>query len=311
MALPSVSETDPLREERTYIAPPENAHTARLANGTPVIVRQSDVILPLGPRVRWGGIIGGCVVAVGFLMLLTALGLAVGLSAADDLWQMNTETIKDFATGAGLWTTISLLAAFFIAGLVAAKITDRPDGGAFLHGMLTWVILSSFLSWLVSSGMRPELAGVSGRPNSATSSGSLGTVPLTLTGDELARSLGLDDPGQVSTRLTDPRIPLIVAAAAGLSAQDAQAVVNELQTRVAAVRDDPAAVSAEVNNFMSRLLERAHANAPQTTDAVRRNAEVSSWTLFGIMALTLLISTAGAFVGVPNRNRWQSALGRV
>jgi hypothetical protein len=243
-------------------------------------------------------------------MLLTALGLAVGLSAADDLWQMNTETIKDFATGAGLWTTTSLLVAFFIAGMVATKITDRPDGSAVLHGTLTWVILSSFLSWLVSSGISPEVAGISVRPNSEMPPGVLSTAPTTLTEAELARSLGLDDPGQVSTQLADPRIPLIVAATAGLSAQEAQAVVTELQTRVSTVQDDPAAVNAEVSNFLSRLLEHARANASEPAAKVQRNAEVGSWTLFGIMVLTLLVSVVGAFAGVPNRQRWQAMLVR-
>jgi len=243
-------------------------------------------------------------------MLFTALGLAVGLSAVDDLWQMNTETIKDFATGAGLWTAISLLAAFFIAGMVAAKITDRPDGSAVLHGTITWVILSSFLSWLVSSGMSPGVAGISVRPNSAMSSGALSAAPTTLSEAELARSLGLDDPSRVSTRLTDPRIPLIVAATAGLSAQEAQAVISELQARVAAVQDDPAAVNAEVSNFLSRLLAHARENTRETAAHIQRNAEVSSWMLFGIMALTLLVSVAGAFAGVPDRRRWQSMLVR-
>lgn len=309
MATPNVAETESFREERTYIPPPEYAHP-RPMNEAPVAVRQTDVILSLGPQVRWGSIIGGCVVAIGLLTLFTTLGLAVGLSAADDLWQMNTETVKDFATSAGLWTTISLLVAFFIAGMVATKITDRPDGSAVLHGIITWVILSSFLSWLVSSGMDSGIAGIGAGPGSGIAPGALSAAPRTPTANELAQNLGLDDPSQVSTQLADPRVPLIVAAIVGLSAQEAQAVVNELRMRVATVQDDPAAVNAEVNDFLSRLLERARTNAPEIVPNVQRNAETDSWTLFGLMAVTLLVSIVGAFAGIPNRRRWHPVLVR-
>jgi len=67
-----------------------------------MVQSQNEVMFPLGPRVRWGGIIGGCVVAIGLLMLLTSLGLAVGFSTMDNLWRMNTDTAADFATGVGM-----------------------------------------------------------------------------------------------------------------------------------------------------------------------------------------------------------------
>src|ERR1043165_516616 len=35
-----------------------------------------------GVRVSWGGVFGGVLVALGFLLLMTALGVAVGISAA-------------------------------------------------------------------------------------------------------------------------------------------------------------------------------------------------------------------------------------
>jgi hypothetical protein len=102
----------------------------------------------------------------------------------------------------------------------------------------------------------------------------------------------------------------MVAAIAGLTAQETQVLVSELQTRVAAVQDDPAAVNVEVSNFVSRLLERARANAPEIADNIRRNPLEGSWTLFAIMALTLFVSVAGAFAGLPSRRRWQSTLVR-
>jgi hypothetical protein len=56
------------------------------SRSTPVVERveeRSTVLAPTGPRVRWGGVMSGFVVALGALMLLTALGLAIGLTALD------------------------------------------------------------------------------------------------------------------------------------------------------------------------------------------------------------------------------------
>src|SRR5690606_23778933 len=62
-----------------------------------------------GMKVSWGGIIGGVLVALGLLMLLTSLGLAIGISAIDP-----SETgASALGTGAGIWGAVSLLIALF------------------------------------------------------------------------------------------------------------------------------------------------------------------------------------------------------
>ena len=51
-----------------------------------------------GMRVSWGGIFGGVLVALGFLLLMTALGVAVGISAA----QPGETDAGTLGAGAGL-----------------------------------------------------------------------------------------------------------------------------------------------------------------------------------------------------------------
>ena len=48
------------------------------------VVEGRDILTPVGPRVRWGGVMSGLFVAIGTLMLLTALGLAIGITALGD-----------------------------------------------------------------------------------------------------------------------------------------------------------------------------------------------------------------------------------
>jgi hypothetical protein len=88
-----------------------------------------------GMRVSWGGVWAGVLVALGTMLVLSTLGLAVGFSA--DARNVNPEAI---GMGAVVWSRVSLLIALFLAGAAAARMSlvwDRPT--AFAQGALVWV----------------------------------------------------------------------------------------------------------------------------------------------------------------------------
>ena len=90
-----------------------------------------------GMRVSWGGVFGGVLVALGFLLLMTALGVAVGISAAQP-GQTDTGAL---GAGAGIWAGVSLLVALFIGGWVSTRIGAIFDGTTgFFEGALVWVV---------------------------------------------------------------------------------------------------------------------------------------------------------------------------
>ena len=90
-----------------------------------------------GMRVSWGGVFGGVLVALGFLLLMTALGVAVGIAAAQP-GQTDTDTL---GAGAGIWAGVSLLVALFIGGWVSTRIGAIFDGTTgFFEGALVWVV---------------------------------------------------------------------------------------------------------------------------------------------------------------------------
>src|SRR6185503_14678302 len=90
-----------------------------------------------GMRVSWGGVFGGVLVALGFLLLMTALGVAVGISAA----QPSQADTGALGAGAGIWAGVSLLVALFIGGWVSTRIGAIFDGTTgFFEGALVWVV---------------------------------------------------------------------------------------------------------------------------------------------------------------------------
>lgn len=103
-----------------------------------------------GMKVSWGGVFGGVLTAVGLLMLLTALGVAVGISAA----QPGETEAATLGTGAGIWGAVSLLASLFIGGLVSTRIGAITDGTTgFFEGALVWVVSVLLMLYLATSGV--------------------------------------------------------------------------------------------------------------------------------------------------------------
>jgi uncharacterized membrane protein len=106
-------------------------------------------------RVSWGGIFGGVLAAVGLLLLLGALGLAVGISAVDP---QSTE-LATLSTGAAIWTGVSLLLALFLGGMVATRLGATFDRTtSFFSGFLVWVVSLLVVAYLAASGVS-SLAG--------------------------------------------------------------------------------------------------------------------------------------------------------
>jgi len=81
--------------------------------------------------VRWGPIIAGLVTVIGLLAILSALGLAIGLSA------VGGDSLGQISTGAWIWGIASAVVAFFVGGLVAAMssaVGGRDRG--LLNGLM-------------------------------------------------------------------------------------------------------------------------------------------------------------------------------
>jgi hypothetical protein len=110
-------------------------------------------------RVSWGGIIGGVLSAVGLLLLLAALGVAVGITAVDP----QSTRLGTVGTGAGIWTGVSMLLALFVGGLVATRLGATFDKTtSFFEGFLVWVVSLLLVAYLAASGVSSLAGGTFG-----------------------------------------------------------------------------------------------------------------------------------------------------
>src|SRR3954464_3861038 len=103
-----------------------------------------------GLRVSWGGVWGGVLVTMGMLLILGALGAAIGASIIDP----DRADPNKVMTAAGVWGAASLLLALFIGGMVATRIGmvfDRATG--MFEGMLVWVVTVALMAVFAGRGI--------------------------------------------------------------------------------------------------------------------------------------------------------------
>jgi hypothetical protein len=272
------------------------------------VIKGRPTRLPLrGTRVRWGGVMSGFFVALGVLLLMGALGLAIGVTALGDPRAATSATASGLGIGGGVWAFITLVAAVFLGSLVSTTVTDRPDRtGAVIHGALVWVLFSLFTVWMIASGVS---LGVSGLFSAMSGLASSATTAVAAGGGDLVQTLGLKDTNQVLQRLDDPTTASTLAAATGMSNDDASAALTDLRARVDLVRDDPARVAAEVRDFLAQYTERATQQAMAAAATAQRAAKMGAWITVGALVVSLGVALAGAMAGVPSlRRRWREPM---
>lgn len=251
----------------------------------PIAVRAAE-----GMRVSWGGIFGGVLCAVGLLLLLAALGVAIGVSAADP-GETRASTI---GTAASIWAGISLLLALFLGGLVSTRIgaiSDRTTG--FFEGALVWVVTILLMGYLATSGISAMAGGVFNMLGAATKA--VGSVMQAGSADvDLSGSVD-----QMVQRLKDPKTAQQVAAAIGMPRFEVEKALSEAAQQVEQFRDNPGQAAAEARQRLAKLVDQAKSSGAleQKAEELKPQASRAAWITLGALLLSLLAAVLGAMAG--------------
>jgi hypothetical protein len=111
-------------------------------------------------RVAWGAIFAGVVVALVVQVMLTMLGVGIGLATLDPASGDNPAA-STFSVTAAVWWFISGIIAAFAGGYVAARMSGRtvPTTGAF-HGLTTWAFTTLLVVYLLTTTAGSLVGGV-------------------------------------------------------------------------------------------------------------------------------------------------------
>jgi hypothetical protein len=256
----------------------------RDARESVVIAASSRLGMP-GVQVSWGGVWAGFLVGIGVLMLLNALGLAIGISIIDlNAAPGVTGDAQAWSIGAAAWLFLSVLISLFVAGMVSSRAgqTLTPGTGA-IQGTVVWVL--AMLGMMLFGA-----AGMSLGSNALLGSRAIAPV-VGRAAPGLGAGLANGDLDQVVGRLSDPGTADRIAAATGMARDDVAARLADIRGRVEAHRNDPPRALAEARQGLQELTLQAGATA------ARPYATLTSWVTFGVMLVSLLAAVLGGRLG--------------
>jgi len=253
-------------------------------------VTERPLAVPLETaRVSWGGVWSGFLVGLGVLLLLSTLGLAVGITTAD-VGQGEGAGARALGIGAGIWAGLSLLLAVFLGGVVSSRVSVVVDRGvAMVHGVLVWVLTTLTILYLAGSGVG---LGMSGLLGVARGAGAAVTATAGGLGD-----LASGDVNQILARLEDPKTVGVVSGATGMSQEEARSALADIRQRVEAARNDPGRAAAEARSGVQQLMARAGDRASQAAQQAQPYASTAAWMTFGAMVISAIAAIAGALWG--------------
>ena len=250
-------------------------------------------------RIAWGGVWSGLLVAVGVFLLLSVLGLAIGVTTAD-IGPGEDANAREMGTVAAVWSGVTLLISLFIGGLVATRtgmVYDRTTG--MIEGVLVWVLAIILLLYLASSGISMLTSGVFGTLGGVTRGAATAVGSSVDVGNLSGGSVD-----EIKARLNDPKTVQIVSTATGMQQAEAQATLSGIAQRVESARSDPARATAEARAGAEEIASKVAARAKQAAERAQPYASATMWTTLLALVLALGAAIAGAMTGrkqVANR----------
>ncbi|HEX7089184.1 MAG TPA: hypothetical protein VF192_03555 [Longimicrobiales bacterium] len=229
--------------------------------------REVEVSPALRRRMSWGAVFAGFIVAMVVQMILTLLGLAIGLGAID----LTTGDFSGLGTGAAIWAGLTALISLFVGGLVAGYLAGRlTRGNGMLHGVLVWGLTMLLTTFALTSGLGTLLGGVFSVTGQAVS-GLVGTAGQ-LGAAAVQRPGGVPTSEQEVIQLLQRR---------GLSQQEAQATVNDLR---------------QTGVQIGQQVQQVQRQAPQVATQVAGTLSTALWITLLVAVLSLAAAVAGAAI---------------
>jgi hypothetical protein len=275
----------------------------------------------LPPRISWGAVIAGAVVAVIVGLMLNVLGVAVGAGAIDATTG-DTPAGSTFGIVGGIWLLASNLIGLAVGGYVAARFSGTADDtDGVLHGLSVWgigyllsaVLLGNVIAGTTSTAMQGAssiLGGVASGAGQATSAASgpaaqaaqqvnpqqlveraktalqTGGDPARMTSDQRNAEIGT----LVTRRVTDGNLPQqdrdrlnqLVAAEYNIAPDEAQRRVTQVEQQA------------------TQTAQQAAQRAREAANTAATASAVAAYWIFAAMLLGAVAAVLGARVGTRN-----------
>ena len=253
-------------------------------------------------KVSWGAIFAGVVVGLVVQVLLTMLGVGIGIATLDP-GASDNPAVSTFSIASGLWYVVAGIIAAFAGGYVAARMSGKTEAttGA-LHGLTTWAFTTLLMLYLLSTAVGGIVGGTFSGIAGAV--GGIGKTVAETSAPIIAQANPLDaiqeqvqatgnDPEALNAAATDAIRALVTGDEAG--ADEARQQAAQALATARGIPLDQA--QQQVAAIEQRYQEAVDQTKQVATDAARTAASVvSAGALLAFVAL-VLGAVAGWFGG--------------
>ncbi|MFM2042029.1 MAG: hypothetical protein RLY86_605 [Pseudomonadota bacterium] len=255
-------------------------------------------------RVSWGAVFAGVVLGLAVNLLLSLLGIGIGLTTIDPAQADGSPAAASLGIGAAIWWVSAMLVSTFLGGYTAAHLAGtRQRGDGILHGLVAWAFLLLLTFYLVTSAvgglvggafstLAGSVQGASGAVQQAAEGSGITADQITRQADRLvARVAPSATPDQVAQARQEIAALAPDFLRGGDQAAQARQQATEILARIAGVPAEQ--IQDQVDEALQTAETQARQAAEVTTDAA------SSAAIWGFIALALgaVAAAAGGAAG--------------
>ena len=273
------------------------------------------------PRMSWGSIIAGWLVATGVASVMYVGGLAIGFSVLDP--HDPAAVAKGIGIGTCLWLVLTWVVALFLGGLFASWADGRDDPTmGTVQGVTVWGLSIAASGLLLAIGMGGALSSGALLLNGATMSSSAAAVGAGAQAGGNADTTNLLQ-AELVQRINQQGVQPAAAASAPDQQADARmppAWVGPRTARAVTLallgghpdtakallsgntRLSPTAINAVLQD-LSPQVEKARNQLKAAAATAAHYSAVAMWILLAAVLLSLLAAAVGGGLGASHVHR--------
>ncbi|WAJ31357.1 PhnA-like protein [Antarcticirhabdus aurantiaca] len=249
-------------------------------------------------KVSWGAIFSGVAVALVVQVLLTMLGVGIGIATLDPATGDNPAA-STFSITAGIWYVLSGIIASFIGGYIAARLSGKTVAttGA-LHGLTTWAVTTLLVLYFLTSTVGSLIGGAFSGVTSAI--GGLGQTVAQTAAPALANSNPLDAfEGQVRAAGADPEAlqARAVNALRALATSDEQGAEQARQQAAQALSEARGIPLDQAQQQVQQIEAQYRQTVDQAREAATQAADTAASVASTGAILAFIALVLGAVAG--------------
>ncbi len=216
-------------------------------------------------RVRWTSVIAGFFTVLATIIVLTVLGIAIGLSTVD------ANNPNGLALGASIYSVIIALVAFLAGGYIAARTAAvSGSGNGILNGAMVWIITIPILVFVIGNGV-----------------GSLLGTAIDLT----------TKAATVGAQVVGPAVGEVAGQVAANPAGAATAVAGVVAEATAEGTAAVGAVQEQAESALATVQSQIDSVTPAQVERTAQDVSSIAWVTLLALGLSAAAAIAGGYMG--------------